>query len=865
MAVASDCYHCGLPIPREADFPVAIGGQTRAMCCAGCQAVAGAIVANGLTDYYTHRDALPESPREAVPAALQELGLFDHPDVQKDFVRPVGEHEREAALILEGVTCAACVWLSESHLAKQPGVTAVDINYATRRARVRWDENVTRLSALLDAIQRIGYRAHPYDATRSEQLAQKERRTAQWRLFVAGFGMMQVMMYAFPKYMADGDMTPDIVLLMRWASLVLTVPVVAYSCAPFFANAWRDFRLRRVGMDVPVALGIGGAFLASVWATLTASGEVYFDSVTMFAFFLLGGRYLEMIARQKAARGVEALAKALPAFAERLAHGPDGAAERVAVAHLAAGDWVRVRPGETIPGDGVVAAGESSCDESLLTGESRPVAKRSGDPVTGGSINVGSPLVLRLERVGAATRLAAIRRLMEQAATEKPGIAQVADRVAMHFVWVLLVLTAATALYWLQVDAQRALWISVAVLVVACPCALSLATPTALTVATGALARSGVLVTRGHAIETLARTDRWIFDKTGTLTLGRPAVIDMILAPGADEAGVFAQVRALEQASEHPLGRALMDKVGAGPSQADVPPVGGSEPGLRARGANTVGAGPSQADVPPVGGSEPGLRARGANTVGAGETALTQDVRAITGQGIEAQAAGAPLRIGAPAFVAELHGQPMPAELAGWLAAGDSAVALGDTAGWLAWFRIADALRPGARTALERLRAQGAQLTMLSGDAPQTVAAVAQELGIADRRGGMSPEDKHAYLGEAQRRGETVAMVGDGVNDAPVLARAHVSVAMGSGTELARGQSDVVLLSNDPAHLAGGVALARRTLAIIRQNLFWAFSYNLVAIPFAMAGWVTPWMAGIGMSASSLLVVLNALRLQKAA
>jgi Cu2+-exporting ATPase len=798
-------------VPQGLDLTVEIGGAPRAMCCAGCQTVAEAIVANGLTDYYTHRDALPESPREAIPAALQELGLFDHPDVQKNFVRPVSDHEREAALILEGITCAACVWLNESHIAKQPGVTAVDINYATRRARVRWDENITKLSAILESIQAIGYRAHPYDVTKSEQLAQKERRTAQWRLFVAGFGMMQVMMYAFPVYMADGDMTADIEQLMRWASLLLTLPVMVYSAAPFFNNAWRDLKFRRVGMDVPVALGIGSAFLASVWATLVAAGEVYFDSVTMFVFFLLTGRYLEMMARQKAARGVEAMAKAIPAFCERLPHWPDGTADRVAVANLVAGDYVRVKPGETIPGDGAVIEGESSSDESLLTGESRAVAKRIGDTVTGGSVNVGSPLVVRLERVGESTRLASIRRLMEQAATEKPALVQMADRIAMRFVGVLLALAVATWIYWWNTDPSQALWIFVAVLVVSCPCALSLATPAALTVATGALAREGVLVTRGHAIETLARANHWIFDKTGTLTVGRPAVVEMRLAAGVDEAAVFAQVRALEQASEHPLGRALLAKVGAG------------------------------------------------------ETAPVKSLKAVTGKGIEAQIDSKPLRIGVPAFAAELHGQPMPDEMAGWLAAGDSVVAMGDSTGWRAGFRIADALRPGAQQALAHLRAQGVGLTILSGDAPQTVAAVAQELGVEDHRGGMTPEAKHAYLREVQERGATVAMVGDGVNDAPVLAQAHVSVAMGGGTDLARGQADVVLLSDDPVHLGKGVALARRTLGIIRQNLLWAFTYNVVAIPLAMTGWVTPWMAGIGMSASSLLVVLNALRLQKSA
>jgi Cu2+-exporting ATPase len=812
LGTAERCYHCGLPVPAGGDWQVTIDTVPQSMCCAGCQAVAQAIVANNLTDYYRHRDTMPESQREAMPQALQELGLFDHPEVQKNFVRPVGEHEREAALILEGITCAACVWLNEAHLARQPGVTAVDINYATRRARVRWDERATKLSALLEAIQAIGYRAHPYDIARSEQLAQKERRTAQWRLFVAGFGMMQVMMYALPVYFADGDMTADIEQLMRWASLLLTLPVMAYSSAPFFANAWRDLRFKRVGMDVPVALGIGSVFAASLWATLMATGEVYFDAVTMFVFFLLTGRYLEMMARQKAARGVEELARALPAFAERLSHWPARDGERVAVADLCAGDCVLVRPGEVIPGDGGVIDGASSTDESLLTGESRPCAKQIGDAVIGGSLNVSSPLVVRLQRVGEATRLASIRRLMEQAAAEKPALVQLADRIAFHFVWILLVLAVATGLYWLNTNPVQALWIFVSVLVVSCPCALALATPTALTVATGALAREGVLVTRGHAIETLARASHWIFDKTGTLTVGRPAVVALQLADASSEAEIFALVRSLERASEHPLGRALMEKVGAG------------------------------------------------------ETAALTGLRALTGQGIEAQTQnGKPrnMRIGTPAFVAELHGVPPPADLANWLQSGDTVVALGDAKGWLAWFRIADALRPGVAATLGAMRARGLKLTILSGDAPETVAAVAAELGIDDFHGGMTPEGKHAYLSELQARGATVAMVGDGVNDAPVLAQAHVSIAMGGGTELARGQADVILLSDDLTHLARGALLARRTLSIIRQNLAWSFAYNVTAIPLAMAGWVTPWMAGIGMSASSLLVVMNALRLQK--
>jgi len=809
------CYHCGLPIPAAANFPVEIEQVRREMCCAGCQAVAQAIVANGLADYYRHRDAMPESPREALPQALADFGLFDHPDVQKNFVRraagPAGEHEQEAALILEGITCAACVWLNESHVRRQPGVTAVDINYTTRRARVRWDERVTRLSAILEAIAAIGYRAHPYDIGRAEELAQKERKKALWRLFVAGFGMMQVMMYAVPVYMADGDMTADIEQLMRWASLILTLPVILYSSAPFFASAWRDLKLGRVGMDVPVALGVGAAFAASLWATLIAGGEVYFDSVTMFVFFLLTGRYLEMMARQRAARSVETLARAIPAFATRLSGWPgtvaDVAAERVAVARLRPGDAVQVKPGETVPADGFVIEGESAADESLLTGESRPVPKGVGDGLIGGSVNTTSPLVMRVERVGDETRVAAIQQLMERAAAEKPRLVEMADRVAARFIVGLLLLAVATALAWWWIDPSRALWVFVAVLVVSCPCALSLATPAALTVATGALAGRGVLVTRGHAIEALARADRFIFDKTGTLTTGRMELVEAIALQG-DRERVLAIAAGLERGSEHPIARALA----AGSAGPEVEVIG---------------------------------------------------LRATTGAGVEGTIDGRVWRLGSPGFVGRLHGDPTPAGVTGDGTTQETVIALGSADGWAAFFRLSDGLRPEAAVMAAELRAAGAELSIFSGDAPAAAAGVGSALGIADARGGLSPEGKHAALKALQDAGETVAMVGDGVNDAPVLAQAQVSVAMGGGADLARANADVVLLGNDLRALPEGLRQARRAVRIVRQNLVWAFAYNFLAIPLAMAGWVTPWMAGIGMSASSLLVVLNALRLQR--
>lgn len=786
-----------------------ISGAEREMCCAGCQAVAQTIVASGLGSYYAHRDALPEAPREALPSELMDLGLFDSPDFQAGFVTEPAPHEREATLLLEGITCSACVWLNEQHLAKQPGVLATHINYATRRARVRWDSRRARLSDILGAIRAIGYRAFPYDPAREEVLAAKERRGALWRLFVAGFGMMQVMMYALPEYVAgDGEMTSDMSALLRWASLVLTVPVMVYSAAPFFRGAWRDLRVRRLGMDVPVAIGIGTTFAASLWATLAGHGAVYFDSVAMFVFFLLCGRYLELLARQRAVRGAEELSKILPAATERLPNWPDPEGIRVDVSSLKEGDIVRVKPGEVIPADGTVVLGSSSADESLLTGESAPVGKRPDSAVIAGSVNGGGPLVVRVVSVGDSTRLACIRRLMQRAEGERPRIAELADRLAGRFVAGVLTVGALTGAVWWSIDPAQALWVCVSVLVVSCPCALSLATPVAMTVATTALGRSGVLVTRAHAVETLARADHFVFDKTGTLTTGRIRVeqVQPLGSMPLDE--IQGLALALERGSEHRIAEAIR---GAG---WEVP-------------------------IPDV-----------------GEAVIA------TGQGVAARRQGVEYRLGRLEFVAEVSG---PGEMT-QVAARHSPLGtlfLGRAGEVLAAFVLSDALRDDAPELIAYLRTEVNRVSILSGDADPVVREIGARLGIADAHGGLLPEEKHAHVRRLQDGGDVVAMVGDGVNDGPVLAQAHVSIAMGEGTALARNQADVVLLGRGFGPLGAAHRLSRGCMRIVRQNLAWALFYNLVAVPAAMAGVVTPWMAGVGMSASSLLVILNALRIQR--
>lgn len=803
------CFHCGLAPLSRADYAVRIAGVMRPMCCLGCQAVAQAIVDGGLSEYYRHRTALPPGATEVVPDFLRQAEMYDLPQVQQSFVRQEQGEIREASLILQGIVCAACIWLNERHIAALPGVLSAQVNYSTRRARVRWDNSRVRLSEILRAIAQIGYTAHPFDPNRQEQVFLAERKAALRHLFVAGLGMSQVMMYAVPVYLAGkGEMSADIEQLMRLASLILTLPVMLYSSWPFFQGAWRDLKRRRAGMDVPVALGVGSAFLASLWATIQGVGEVYYDSITMFVFFLLCGRFLEMAARRKSAEAAEDLVKLIPAVASRMNGYPASHAdERVAVSQLQPGDYVLIRPGEIIPADGKIEQGASEVDESLLTGESRSIAKLAGDNITGGAMNMASPLVMRVERLGQDTVLSAILRVLDRAQAEKPHIARTANRVASWFVLALLLIAAGVAFAWYLIEPARAFWITVSVLVVSCPCALSLATPAALTAATGRLTKLGLLLTRGHALETLAKTTHFIFDKTGSLTFGRMTLLDVMPLGNMKRDAILMLATQLEQRSEHPIAKALLAEL----------------PQTQRRDLQTV-----------------------------------QALQHTAGSGIEGVIAGRRYRIGKPAFVGSLHYQSLPPQL---LEGDATTIMLGDEAGWLARITLGDRIRPEAYALVHALKRKGKQVCLLSGDHAGAAQRVADSLGIACVQSGMSPQDKFEFVRGLQSQGAVIAMLGDGVNDAPVLAAAQVSIAMGGGAQLAQTSADMVLLSENLMHLADGLKIATKTARIIRQNLAWAVLYNLLALPLAALGYVTPWMAGIGMSLSSLLVVLNALRL----
>jgi Cu2+-exporting ATPase len=805
----TSCFHCGLPVPRGLELNVAINGHDQPMCCYGCQAVAQAIVNSGNAGFYRHRTAPSATGQELLPDFVRQSQVYDHPEIQKTFVRATGEHQQEAALILEGITCAACVWLNERHVSQLPGVLEVQVNYATHRARVRWDDTQIQLSDILQAIHKIGYTAHPYDPQQQQQAFERERRNQLRRIGIAGVLGMQVMVLSIALYVGDwSGMEAGFRTFFRWTGLLLTTPVLLYSGAPFFRGAWRDLRNRSVGMDVPVALGILVAFGGSVHASWTGHGEVYYDSVVMFIFFLLVSRYFELMARKRGAETLEQLSQAMPAMATRITATTNVEQQDIIpLTELQAGDTVLIKPGESVPADGTVTAGESSVSEALLTGESTPLRKQQGARLIGGSINIESPLYLQVEQVGLDTVLAEIMRLLEQAQNEKPAITRLADRVASWFVGIVLIIAAVVGYYWWHHAPDNWLPVLVAMLVVTCPCALSLATPTAISAATGTLMGHGLLTIRSHSLETLAQCTHVIFDKTGTLTFGTPAVSRVQCLSHLDERTVLAIAAALEQQSEHPAGKALIA------AAAD------------------------------------------------GKIVTANEFRNHPGAGISARIDGTQWFIGNAKFIAThtdadsetLHGDP----------ADGSQVILADTRQAHARFLLRDTLRPEAPAIIRTLQDSGKQVLLMSGDTASAAQQLADEAGIEDVRAGMSPADKLQQVQTLQQQGAVVVMVGDGINDAPVLAAADVSIVMRDAAHISQASADMLLMSNNLEALTGGILLARKTLRVIRQNLSWAAGYNLVALPAAALGFVAPWMAAIGMSSSSLLVVLNALRLTR--
>ncbi len=789
------CFHCGLPVASGERHHLDIDGERRLFCCPACVAVTQTIVGSGLGNYYRYRDdparAGDNRGEPAPPETQNDFSHWDQPELRRRWLRALGDGDVETELLIGGLHCAACVWLLEHQLQRLDGVSSVRVNLAEQRACVRWRLDAQPLSAIGRAIAAVGYQPQPYSPDRAEQLREREQQALLRQLGVALIGSMQVGMLAVALY--SGEIAAPWRDLMRVASLLLTLPVVLYSAQPFFIGAWRGLKLRRAGMDLPVAVAIALGTAASIWATWRGSGEVYFESVTMFVFLLLGGRYLELRARHYGGARSSDLRTLLPLTATRLTN---DVSESVALDELAIGNRLLVNAGATLPADGELLESAAMVSEAALTGEFLPVPKQPGDALLAGSVNGDQPLLLRVTATGADLYLATVQSLGIQ--VQKPRLAQLADRIASHFTALILLLAAATWLGWHFVAPERAFWIALSVLVVSCPCALGLATPAAITAATQRLRQLGLLVTRGDAWEQLPRITDVIFDKTGTLTEGKIRIADIRPVAGRSAEVCRAIATALEAGSSHPIARAFLNR-----STADA--------------------------------------------------ALAQQRRHVTGCGVEGVIAGRRYRLGTPAFA--LEGSAAALDTGHW-------VALGEEGQALCWFRLDDTLRSDATGSVLALQQRGLRVHLLSGDRSDAVATLARQLGIDHVEAGATPERKLDYLRVLQAEGRCVLMVGDGINDIPVLAAADVSVAMNDASQLTKTSADCIFLSPRLTRLPALLELAQRTRGIVRENLGWALLYNAVALPAAAAGLVAPWLAALGMSASSLLVVGNALRLQ---
>ena len=804
----SICYHCGSSLfPNEA-YSTDLNGVSRSFCCAGCMAIAQTIHGEGLEVFYARRAQSSDKPSaylasDQIPTKLLP---YDDPSLLGRFTRPVGdEGDLETTLRLEKIRCAACVWLCEQHLRRSPGVRDVQINYVTQKVKIIFSPKQVSLARLLFEIERIGYEAWPFEPSLSVERSKKEKRQLLTRLGVALLGMMQVMMYAWPSYVGANDITVEYDLLLGWTSWALTVPVMLYSAGPIFQAAWRSVQSFRqthmLGMDVPIALALALAFIAGTINLVTGSGQSYFDSITMFVAFILAARYVELLARQDAQGGAEALAKQLPATCERVLNYPHAQQiELVPVVNCMPGEILRVSPGEVVPADGMLIACESSVDESLLTGESKPIDKKIGDRIYAGTHNILNPLIMRIDAVGQSTRIAGIASLLDQALLAKPLMVSLAEKWAGYFVGFLLLCAFLSSAIWLYIDPSKAWTVLVAVLVASCPCALSLAVPTAMAAAQGAVTRLGLLIVRGHVMEGLVKASDLVLDKTGTLTMGQPELKEIAnLRSGYRREEALALATALEGGQRHPLALSLLRA--AELENLSLPVL--SEPVI-----NQLGKGLSSG----------AYRLGSSSWIGA-----HQDLQ--TGQ----------------------YGQ----------------VHLADEQGLIASFIFLDTPRVGLQDFLSAVRARNITVHLVSGDDPATVAWWAQKVGIESYQGGCTPEDKYNYIERLQSAGRFVWAIGDGVNDAPLLARADISIAVGAGAPLASAGADAILTASSLTPLAKILLLADKTQMVIKENLMWALIYNLVAIPAAMMGLVNPWIAGVGMSLSSLAVTLNAWRLRK--
>lgn len=790
------CYHCQDIIVPDSIFCADIGGEAREFCCPACRAVAECINADGLDKYYEFRDTAALRPQ----SLISNYEHYDLADIQQEFVSDKNGLQ-QARLLLQGIHCSACTWLIEQKLKRMVGVDTVRVQLQQQEALIVWDEKLLKLSSIMQAVADLGYEPQPWSESRRGQLVEEERKALQRRMGVAGLLMMQVGMLSIGLYAGEFQgMSEAMQTLLRSASFVFASIVIFYSAQPFFVGAWRGLKQLRPGMDLPVIVAVVAAYIASVRALLTQSGDTYFDTVCMFVFFLLASRFLEARAR---AENSQQNSELIPRSAKRFSGNSltqlnDTAVEQLASSQLQVGDIVLVLHGESLPVDGLVVDGESSVDESVFTGEPLPVHKTVGDEVLAGTVNVEQPLLVRVTEIGSQARLQKVESLLADAQAHKPVITQLADRISSAFVTLVMLIAIAAAWWWLPQGAEKALLVSLAVLVVSCPCALSLATPTALTVASNGLRDAGMLAVSGQLLETLPRVDHIVFDKTGTLTKGVLRIEKTLTVGDIDEKQVLQLAASLEAHSSHPI---------AGAFNAD-------------------------ANLP------------------------LNDVTVAAGKGVQGRWLTTVYRIGSPQYCEELLGNSIAVPGPGqW-------IVLCNREEVVAWFCLQDEVKADAIDTVRRLQVLGADIELLSGDASDAVATIAMQLGIKHYRQGLSAEQKLQRLRELQQQGKVVMAVGDGVNDVPLLAAADISVAVSNATDMAKAQADAVLVSGMLTRLAKAIDYARATTGIVRQNVTWALLYNLLAVPLAAAGMVPPWLAAIGMSASSIIVVGNAQRLR---
>jgi len=748
-------------------------------------------------------------------ALAAKWSLLDQVQEWSDFsqVNEQQTHQWTSSVVFEGMHCTACAINIEEALMSVPGVKSAQISAASHRGRVVWSSDQTQPSDWMKAVAKLGYRTVPANDALANELRREDARKMLWRLGVAGLCMMQVMMYATPVYLSEPqDMAPDMLQLLRWASWVLSLPVLFFSCMPFFKTAWLDLKQRKISMDLPVAIGMLVTFGVSTLGTFEPQGpfgaEVFFDSFTMFVFFLLMGRWLELRLRDKTAGALEAVMNRLPDAVHRKTK--VGEWEMTTLRRLRVQDVIQVRPGEAFAADAQIVVGATQVDEALLTGESRPLARALGERVLAGSLNLTATVEVQVTSLGKQTRFGQMVALMESASVSKPSMALLADRVAKPFLWGVLIMAALAAAWGWQYSPSHALMVAVSVLIVTCPCALSLATPAAMLSTAGALAKAGVMLRGLQALQTLAKVDTVIFDKTGTLTNEDFSLQHMATREGVAQEQALAWAAALAHHSLHPVSRSL----------------------LRAQG--------HVADT----------------------SVVLENVKEFAGQGVQAtwredseksdMEVRKELRLGSAAFcgVPLSHSDVLQASLS-------------DQDGWLATFEFTETPRAEAAATLRALEKLGLRIRILSGDGQASVSQLASRLHIADAMGACSPEEKLQQVKLEQAKGHRVAMVGDGLNDGPVLAGADVSFALGQALPLAQSKADFVFMTSDLKPLVATFHLSRKTLQIVRQNLVWAAVYNFSCVPLAMLGYLPAWLAGLGMACSSLGVVLNAMRLSK--